>query len=94
MSTETQIYAIGTCAIGICANRSKPQESNSPESENIRNITYEFISEKCKTKPICLRSRLMQTHYLQRIKKIYCSIRAQKTKPKQTQSNPISKKPK
>jgi len=28
------------------------QKVHSPESENLRNITYEFISEKCKTNPI------------------------------------------
>ena len=57
--------------------------------KSVRNITYEFISEKYKTNPICRIPKLIQTQYLQRIKNNLCSIRAQKTKPIQTQSNPI-----
>jgi len=34
-------------------SRLNPQESDCPESENVRRITYEFISKLCKTNPIC-----------------------------------------
>ncbi|MBA7638730.1 hypothetical protein ES703_46386 [subsurface metagenome] len=38
MATETQIYAIGTCAIGILANRRNAQKSTGPHWQKVFEI--------------------------------------------------------
>ena len=42
---------------------------------------FAAISQLCKTKPIYRGLKLTQSHYLQRIMRISCSMRAKKTKP-------------
>jgi len=93
MATEAQslsremahAYLTGT-------NRPNAQQSYSTESENLRKITYEFMSEICITNPIPEMPKLMQTQYIQRIKKICCSIRTQKQSQNKPNSNPIVKR--
>jgi hypothetical protein len=55
MASETQIYAIGTCAIGILANRPNAQESDRPLNKppilpNLPTIYNLFMQNKANFK--------------------------------------------
>jgi hypothetical protein len=69
----------------------KPQESDCPESENVRRITYEFISKLCKTNPILSASGGFKTLYLTKTYVKTVEFHRPKTnpnEPKRTQSKP------
>jgi len=73
------------------ANRLNPQESDCPESENVRRITYEFISKLCKTNPILSASGGFKTLYFTTGYDNIPSFALPKTnpnEPKRTQSKP------
>ncbi len=57
---------------------------------NYEQLTMNYANKnKPNSKPICQRAKLMQSVYLQRIMKKNADRGYEKTKPIQTQSNPI-----
>jgi len=70
------------------ANRLNPQESDCPESENVRRITYEFISKLCKTNPILSASGGFKTLYLAKAYENQGPPAGPKNEPKRTQTKP------
>jgi hypothetical protein len=73
----------------VClAGRLNPQESDCPESENVRRITYEFISKLCKTNPILSASGGFKTLYLTKTYVTNAEFYPPKTNPKRTQNEP------
>jgi len=85
MATEAQIYAIGTCAIGILPNR-------------LSSLTCQPITSLlCKTNPILSAVGGLQMNVTSLITVDYENISnwtLGENKPNQTQSKPISEKPK
>ena len=81
----------------VClAGPPNPQESDCPESENVRRITYEFISKLCKTNPILSafyppsvwRAGGLETPYLAKDYEKNAKFSPAKANPKRTQTNP------
>jgi hypothetical protein len=66
----------------------KPQQF-CPESENVRRITYEFISILCKTNPILSASGGFKTLYFTKTYDKTTPFGRPKNEPKRTQTNPI-----
>jgi len=83
MATEAQIYAIGTCAIGIRANRPNAIRFTLHEivlyncRERSTNRTF-----LCKTNPILIRAKTNLTLYIKKIYGNFTPLRTMKNKPK------------
>jgi len=70
------------------ANRLNPQESDCPESENVRRITYEFISKLCKTNPISKTPKISANPVSTKDYANEGHFRTDENEPKRTQTNP------
>ena len=73
----------------VClAGRLNPQESDCPESENVRRITYEFISKLCKTNPISKTAKINANPVPTKDYENTTPSAGPKNEPKRTQTNP------
>ena len=75
----------------FCFNKGLWKQTPPLSRKNKPNTNPIQSQYKPNTNPICQRVKLMQSVYLQRIMKKNAAKGYEKTKPKQTQSNPISK---